>query len=196
MITFIANSLDTKHCNLSRCTDLLDRITRLQHLAHAKHGKHARFVYKMGDIKNMYTELRHEVIIEALDWALDTFRRKTRRSMLSAAKYGRKGVYVGHTTLDSEIKLSLAEIRKIVLFAVRCRVLRELHRVAVYAINDRDGCIADRAVQSVVSVLLCGISAPIRHDRPCQILEREDRLPVISAELHDVVWDLGAPLRD
>ena len=116
MITFIANTLETKHCNLSRCTDLLDRITKIQRLAHAKHGKHARFVYKMGDIKNMYTELRHEVIIKALDWALNTFRRQTRRNMLSATKYGRKGVYVGHTTLDSEIKLSLAEIRKIVLF--------------------------------------------------------------------------------
>jgi len=116
IITFIANTIDTKHCNLMRCTDLLDRITKVQRLAHADHGEHARFVYKMGDIKNMYTELRHDKIIEALDWALDTFARQTRRKTLSAAKYGRRGVYVGHTTLDTEVRLTLAEIRKIVLF--------------------------------------------------------------------------------
>ena len=27
----------------------------------------------MGDIKQMYTELRHDVIMKALDWALKTF---------------------------------------------------------------------------------------------------------------------------
>ena len=58
-------------------------------------------------IKQMYTELRHDVIVEALDWALDTFQKQTRRTTLSLPRYGRKGVYTGHTTIASEIKITL-----------------------------------------------------------------------------------------
>ena len=73
----------------------------------------------MGDIKNnMYTELDHTIILKALDWAILTFKRNTRsrNPTVSLPKYGRKGVYIGRTTMSDEIYLTFDELKSIVKF--------------------------------------------------------------------------------
>ena len=116
-ISFITSTIQVKHCNLEKCTDLKERLERFQSIATAKYGDDARFVYMMGDIKNMYTELRHDVILKALNWAITTFKSQhRRRSILSGPRFGRKGIYIGRTTLSDEIQISLEEIKKVVKF--------------------------------------------------------------------------------
>ena len=117
-INFITSSVKVKHCNIEKCTDIKSLLEQFQQHAAKKYKKHTRFAYKMGDIKNMYTELKHEVILEALDWAFKTFKSssRTRNPTLSIPKYGRKGVYIGRSSHSDEIHISFAEIRKIVDF--------------------------------------------------------------------------------
>ena len=73
---------------------------------------------QMGDIKNMYTELKHSIILDALHWAIDTFKATTRsrHPTLSVPKYGSKGVYVGRTNMTDEVYITFKEIIEIVKF--------------------------------------------------------------------------------
>jgi len=117
-INFITSSLKIKHCNIEKCTDIKTLLENFQNQAYKKYRKHTRFAHKMGDIKNMYTELKHDVILEALDWAIQTFKSctRSRNPPISIPKFGRKGAYIGRTSHSDEIYISFAEIRKIVKF--------------------------------------------------------------------------------
>ena len=116
-ISFMVSTIKIKHCNLEKCDDLKPTLEAFASKANRRFGQSTRFAYMIGDIKNMYTELKHNKIIFAIDWIIEKFKEITRlrQPTLSMPKHGTKGVYIGRTTTTSEIFVSLSEIRKVVI---------------------------------------------------------------------------------
>jgi len=91
------------------CTELRERVKTLEGKAMKRFAKHTAYAYKMGDIKNMYTELSHPVIMKALQWTIKTFKANSRlrNPRLTATKYGRRGMCAGRIPLSDEIQLTV-----------------------------------------------------------------------------------------
>ena len=69
----------------------------------------------MGDVKNMYTELKHTTIMEAVDWIIGRYKSITRRTELTVRRTGKQGVTSGRATnTASSVTISLDKIRDIV----------------------------------------------------------------------------------
>lgn len=104
-----------KHYNLDRTDQFVPELRAI--VSKLKSQGYDRVVAQAGDIKDMYTELPHDFILEAVDWLLALVGSKTRRKDIAAPRRGRKGTFVGRSSnTDAFVNFSLSDLRDIVEF--------------------------------------------------------------------------------
>jgi hypothetical protein len=120
-ILFLLAQLRVFHLNLFRTQDFNARMNDiLQQLRADTYGEDTAFIFQPGDIKNMYTEIKHELVQRALMWLFDHFTHHRHHRILSVRRFGRRGVEFGRTA-DTEdfIHLTLDDVAMIVDFDLR-----------------------------------------------------------------------------
>ena len=79
----------------------------------------------VSDVKNMYTELKHETIRKAVHWITEEFTKQTRRKEFTVRRRGKRGVSNGRAvnTLRSTT-ITINQIKRVIDFDLKMYSLR------------------------------------------------------------------------
>lgn len=104
------------HFNMNKTGDFVSRITQIEN--QLKSNGFDKVMVVAGDIKNMYTELPHDFIVEAVQWLFDTVTPKYRnKKHISVPLRGRHGTEIGRSHHTQRFAtFTLDELMEIVKF--------------------------------------------------------------------------------
>lgn len=149
------------HCNMETCVELKDRIKDFETRKKNEYGKNTRFAFIMGDVKNMYTELRHSTIKKAVDWIVTEFTKQTRRTEFTVKKRGKRGVTNGRATNTfTSTTITIQQIKKIVDFDLK-------H--AIFAVGDPE--LAKNIYRQIIGVPMGSPLSPALAKITCMYFE-------------------------
>ena len=113
-ITYIFNNISAKSFTLSKTGDLPEVLSHVNNIL--KQNPDFVVSAQLGDVKNMYTELPHEDIIAALEWAFSLFKSQHNTTFVTVDRFGRNGVSTGVRKRKSSCVFSLEDLTAIVKF--------------------------------------------------------------------------------
>lgn len=114
-LSFMLKKCGAEHFTLHTTQEFVPTLKQIVSMMHT-HG-FDRFACVAGDIKQMYTELPHDFVLEAVDWLIQRAGAKTRRSHIAVPRRGNKGIHFGidYNTADY-VTFDFATLRDIVAF--------------------------------------------------------------------------------
>jgi hypothetical protein len=95
-------------------------------------------VAKSGDVKQMFVDLPHDNIINALDWILEIFTRKAKGQKLFVMRFGRTGVRIGTRIAKGEVRVTTSQIKAFVFlyldtafFYISGKIMRQVNGIPI-----------------------------------------------------------------
>lgn len=117
-LRFALRSYATDHMDMPTTSEFLPRVSSI--LAALRAEGYDRVHMLAGDIKQMYTELNHDFIMEAVDWLLDIIRAQKRRqesTTIAVPRRGKKWMGMGKShNPHAFVNFTLLSLRNIVKF--------------------------------------------------------------------------------
>jgi hypothetical protein len=168
----------SSHFNMSRTMDFKSKfMTIAKRWEKAGHNVH----FRSGDVKNMYTELPHDEIMNAVDWLLSLTLPKGRFKTVSVMKRGRRGVRYGANNSPSTMhSLDSETIRRVVEFDLQnC-----LFSIGKINLRQVIGIPMGSPLSPVLAVLLCAFY----ESNFLQQLSREQRKSIAGFRYVDDVF--------
>jgi hypothetical protein len=107
-----------------------------------------------GDIKQMYTELDHNTIMEALKWLTETYKKKSRRTQVAVPKNTNKGTHRGTSYERSFVNFNIDDIVDIVKFDLE----NAIFTVGDTILKQKIGIPMGSPISPILAILVCAYS--------------------------------------
>jgi hypothetical protein len=152
-LRYMLKEIPHTHFNLDRTDTFINDTLNIYKLFKNEGFEHVMAV--AGDIKQMYTELPHDFILEAVDWLCDTFFKQTRRQHVSAPRFARTGAHGGRDTNDATmVTFSLKELREIIEFDLK----NAIFTVGDIMLQQTIGIPMGSPISPILAVVMCAYS--------------------------------------
>jgi hypothetical protein len=150
-IKFMLETVDVPHWTLWRTDQFIPTLNKLfDELTGG--DENIGVVALAGDIKQMYTELDHDSILDALQWLKEEYRTTTRRNHVAVPRFARHGAHKGIAYSDrSFVSFSLDEIIQIVTFDLKNAVFTAGDTV----LKQKIGIPMGSPISPILAILVC-----------------------------------------
>jgi len=131
-LAFVIKQSGTKNFTLWKTGDLRACLMEIQRKLREKYGTNTRFLSLCADIKNMYTELPHDMILKSIKFMLDKCQQHTRRGHVTLERLKHGQISLGRTaatTPTTHLTLSFSQLMKLCKFDIENTYFTSLGKI-------------------------------------------------------------------
>lgn len=150
-ITHMLKTINLQHWTLWRTDQFVQTVKSMEKTL-LNRNPHHKVVGLAGDIKNMYTELSHCDIVEALQWLINAYKMQTRRNHVSVSRFSNKEAHSGVSyNTKSMVTFTLDEIMCIAKFDLNNAVFTAGNTVLKQTVGIPMG----SPISPILAILVC-----------------------------------------